>query len=204
MNTHATLEPIAIDITAAKDDQSGIRVLLRRIANGDRGAFNEMHIRFHGLVYATAIQILGNHEDAEDTSQDVFAQLWAKAKLYNSSRGKPSTWLTTLAKNRAIDRLRSRDRRCRLNQNFEDEMRTVRGWVPSNPARDASTNELAWQTRSAVLQLSSEQQQAIQLAFFDGLTQLEIAKRTGEPLGTVKARIRRGLGKLRSMIKDRR
>lgn len=177
-----------------------VRNLLRKIANGDRKAFAALHELFNSLVYATAIQVLHNQEDAEDTTQEVFAAVWAKANLYSAERGKPSTWLTTLTRNRAIDRVRSRERRQRLNNGFGLEPDTCKGWRAPLPSHATTVNELADQARGAVLQLSEEQRQVIQMAFFEGLTQMEIAERTGAPLGTVKARIRRGLGKLRGIM----
>ena len=182
------------------DDQLEVRKLLKKTANGDRKAFAELHRRFSALVYATAIQVLHNQQDAEDTTQEVFATVWAKANLYCSERGKPSTWITTLTRNRAIDRVRSRERRQRLNHGFSHEPDISKGWKAPSPAYATTVNELASHAKTAVMQLSHEQRQAIQLAFFEGLTQLEIAERTGTPLGTVKARIRRGLGKLRGLM----
>ncbi len=192
------LNPI---LTPPQDDQADVRVLLRGIANGDRTCFAEFHRRFAGMVYATAIQVLHNHEDAQDTSQEVFTSLWKKAAMFIDDRGKPSTWLAAMARNRSIDRLRSRQRRSRLNDSFEDESHTAEQMIRIDPAMEACSNELGLQVRTAVMELSAEQREAIQLAFFEGLTQLEIAQKTGEPLGTIKARIRRGLGRLRSIVK---
>ncbi len=190
-----TFEPV-------QDEQREVRVLLHGIANGDRTAFAEFHRRFHGMVYATAIQVLHNHEDAEDTCQEVFHGLWKKAGMFADDRGKPSTWLAAMARNRSIDRLRSRQRRSRLNDSFEEESRVAVQMVRTDPSQEASANEMGHHVRSAVMELSPEQREAIQLAFFQGLTQLEIAQHTGEPLGTIKARIRRGLGRLRSLVKS--
>src|SRR5690606_18790754 len=105
--------------TAPSDDQADVRLLLRGIANGDRQSFAGFHVRFSGMVYATAVQVLHNHEDAQDCVQEVFASLWKKAKMYVDDRGKPSTWLAAMARNRAIDKLRARQRRSRLNDSFE-------------------------------------------------------------------------------------
>ncbi|MES2468221.1 MAG: sigma-70 family RNA polymerase sigma factor [Verrucomicrobiota bacterium] len=192
---------LPVSLMPAVDDQAEVRVLLRGIANGDRVCYAEFHRRFSGMVYATAIQVLHNHEDAQDTAQEVFTSLWKKAKMFIDDRGKPSTWLAAMARNRSIDKLRSRQRRSRLNDSFEDESRTEEQLVRTDPAMEASVNELGQHVRSAVMELSPEQREAIQLAFFEGLTQLEIAQKTGEPLGTIKARIRRGLGRLRTMVK---
>jgi RNA polymerase sigma-70 factor, ECF subfamily len=179
-----------------------VRILFRGVARGDREAFAQLHHRFSALVYATVIQVLHNHQDTEDVVQEVFALLWKKADMYSEERGKPTTWLTTLARNRAIDKFRSRDRRSRLNDGFEQESEMEKGWQAPSPSGETEVRELAAQARTAVMQLSPEQRQAIQLAFLDGLTQAEISERTGAPLGTVKARIRRGLGKLRSLLRS--
>lgn len=183
-------------------DYEEIRSLFRRVAAEDRVAFHELHQRFYGMVFGTVIQVLHHQQDAEDVVQEVFAQLWKKADLYSEERGKPTTWLTTLARNRAIDKFRSRDRRNRLIDNFEQEPQMSKGWQAPSPSGEAESTELATEARSAVMQLAPEQRVAIQLAFFEGLTQAEIAERTGAPLGTVKARIRRGLGKLRGLIRE--
>lgn len=184
------------------ENQLEVRQLLRSIANGDRAGFAEFHRRFSGMVYATAVQILHNHEDAQDTAQEVFSSLWKKAGMFADDRGKPSTWLAAMARNRSIDKLRARQRRSKLNDSFEDESRGTEQMVRTDPARETSANEMGHQVRTAVMELTEEQRQAIQLAFFDGLTQLEIARQTGEPLGTIKARIRRGLGRLRGMVQE--
>jgi RNA polymerase sigma-70 factor (ECF subfamily) len=197
-----TLAP-SLEITdKPPDDQSSVKELLRAIANGDRRAFADFHERFSGMVYATAVQVLHSHEDAEDCVQDVFSSLWKKAGMYVDDRGKPSTWLSAMARNRAIDKLRARQRRGKLNDSFEAESRVDDPINRLDPSRQAGLAELGGSVRSAVLQLTAEQSQAIRMAFFDGLTQQEIAKKTGEPLGTIKARIRRGLGKLRTIVKE--
>ena len=180
-------------------DVQETKLLFRRVAARDRKAFDSLHVRFSNLVFATVMQVLNNRQDAEDVMQEVFALLWKKADMYVEERGKPSTWLATLARNRAIDRFRSRDRRNRLNLGFEQE--TEIGWEAPSPSCAAEINELSSQARSAVLHLAPDQRLAIHLAFLEGLSQTEIAERTGTPLGTVKARIRRGLAKLRGLLK---
>lgn len=193
-----TTEPAPTEVD---NDLLEVKSLFRRVASHDRQAFEELHQRFSNLIFATVFQILHNHQDAEDVAQEVLALLWKKAEMYSEERGKPTTWLTTLARNRAIDRFRSRDRRNRLNHGFEEESEMEKGWEAPSPSSAAEINELASHARSAVLHLAPDQRLAIQLAFLEGLSQTEIAERTGAPLGTVKARIRRGLGKLRGMIK---
>ena len=182
-------------------DLQETKLLFRRVVARDRKAIDELHARFSNLVFATVMQVLNNRQDAEDVMQEVFALLWKKADMYVEERGKPSTWLATLARNRAIDRFRSRDRRNRLNLGFEQETEMEKGWEAPSPSGAAEINELSSQARSAVLHLAPDQRLAIQLAFLEGLSQTEIAERTKTPLGTVKARIRRGLAKLRGLLK---
>jgi RNA polymerase sigma-70 factor (ECF subfamily) len=191
-----------VDLQKAADDQREAERLLEGIQNGDRKAFQALYDKYRGLVFATVIQVLHSPEDTEDTTQDIFTQFWSRSGLYNSQKGRFSSWLTTLAKNRAIDRIRSRDRRSKLNQGFQAETLMEKGWQAPLPSEETSMREMGLQARSAVMQLSDEQREAITMAYFDGLTQQEISTRTGTPLGTVKARIRRGLGRLRDLIEE--
>ena len=183
-------------------DQEDVRQLLKQVAAGDRVAFQEFYRRFHGMVYATAIQVLYSDEDAADCTQEVFESLWRKARLYLSDKGKPSTWLAAMARNRAIDKLRARQRRSKLNDRFEREQKVEPLSTRSDPSSEAETADLGSKVREAVAQLSTDQAQAIRMAYFSGLTQSEIAAETGEPLGTIKARIRRGLARLRQVVDE--
>jgi RNA polymerase sigma-70 factor (ECF subfamily) len=202
MNTNqATLPGLGGEV--AGSGESHDRSLLHRIANGDRASFHEVHRRFSGLVYATVYQILRDHQDTEDVSQEVFLSLWKKARLYHESKGEPLTWVASMARNRAIDRLRSKERRARLRE-------AVQSWpdsVAPSPEPDASAlanaRERGGIVRSAVMQLTAEQRQVIEMAYFAGLSQSQIASRLEAPLGTVKARLRRGLGRLRDLVERR-
>lgn len=174
--------------------------LIRRIGMGDRDSFADFYDRFSGLIYSTALRVLSDPGDAEDVAQEVFFMLWEKAPMYDPSRGKPLTWAITMTRNKAIDRLRSQMRRARLlegarEESGTDEPRTERPAVEG--VEHAEENEIL---RSAVMKLSQEQREAIEMAYFKGLTQQEIASRLQEPLGTVKARIRRGIVRLRKIV----
>ena len=171
------------------------RKLLRRIANGDRVSFEELHDRLAGIVYSTVYQVLRDHQDAEDMAQEVFLSIWKKARLYNESKGEPLTWVSSLARNRAIDRLRSKERRARLRDAVQAEPEVVSPLSEPDAGAQTSLRERGQIVRSAVLQLTSEQRQVIEMAYFAGLSQSQIAKRLDAPLGTVKARMRRGLGR---------
>ena len=183
--------------------------LLEGVGRGDRDCFRQLHERYAGVLFSAAYQVLNDPAEAEDVLQDVFVQIWDKAKLYDRTRGKPLTWALTLTRNKSIDRLRSAQRRHRLKDEVEKEttVSEQRGAGGAQAGGDSVERVYAGETkvmvRNAVLQLSTEQRQAIEMAFFSGLTQNEIAQRLDEPLGTVKARIRRGMLKLKDLIEPR-
>ena len=174
--------------------------LLKRIGQGDRRSFEELYERFSGVLFSTAHRVLNNPEAAEDVLQEVFIQIWEKAPLYDPARGKPLTWAVTLTRNRAIDRLRSLQRRHRLHDDVEKQAATLEQFDDRSSLDAVNGVERAQMIRAAIGKLSAEQRQAIELAFFSGLTQTEIAERLHEPLGTIKARIRRGMMRLRELI----
>ncbi|MEM9480606.1 MAG: sigma-70 family RNA polymerase sigma factor [Verrucomicrobiota bacterium] len=178
-------------------------VWLRAVANGDRIAFRQLHDRFKGVIYTTIYKVLNDHQDTEDVMQEVFAQIWQKAKLFDSQRGKPLTWCTTMARNRAIDRIRSKQRRARLRDALEEENKKEEPLTTRDSLDVVTANETSGIVRTAVMELSDEQREAIELAYFAGLTQNEVADRLGEPLGTIKARIRRGITKLQGKVRCR-
>lgn len=174
---------------------------LRGIANGDRDAFRRLHDRYDGLLFTVIDKVLNDRQDSEEVLQEVLASLWRKARLYSESRGRPITWISSLARNRAIDRLRSKKRFSRLKTAYSDEIDVVppRSHSPAGPEA-AARRDNCQAVRSAVLELTPVQREAIEKVFFEGLTQQETADYLGEPLGTVKARIRRGIAKLRKTV----
>jgi RNA polymerase sigma-70 factor (ECF subfamily) len=175
--------------------------LLRRVASGDREAFAQLYSRFSRPLYSTSLQILYDVAEAQDVVHDVFITLWEKASMFEADRGTAFSWAVSLVRNRAIDRLRTRRRRAEL---LEQSAPSDLGYQdPSEAGEGAATADLkdrAAAVRRAVSTLPPEQQRALELAFFSGLTQQQIAERLSEPLGTVKARIRRGLAKLRDSL----
>jgi RNA polymerase sigma-70 factor (ECF subfamily) len=177
--------------------------MLQAIGRRDVQAFQTFHRKFNGLLYATIYRVLNDHQDTEDIMQEVLVQIWQKAHLYEPSKGKPLTWVTTMARNRAIDRIRAKQRRSRLNDEFEQETRPLQPEFDEDTSDLVTTNENDKVVQSAVLELTPDQREAIQLAYFGGLTQSEIADKLKEPLGTVKARIRRGVQRLEQVVKRR-
>lgn len=173
------------------------------IANGDRIAFRNLHERYRAILFFTIQKVLGNMEDSEDVLQEVFSKIWKKAHLFELSRGKPLTWATTMARNRAIDRYRSKQRRSKLGDRYETHVDVINDRSTSSTERDIEQNETTRVLQSAVLELTPGQREAIDLAYFGGLTQNEVAERTGQPLGTVKARIRRGIERLEKKVRGK-
>ncbi len=174
--------------------------LLQRVAQGDRVSFETLYDRFSGVLFSTAYRVLNNQEAAEDVLQDAFIQIWEKAPLYDPARGKPMTWAVTLTRNKAIDRLRSTVRRNRLQDDVEREAESFEQFDDRSSFDAVAAGETNQIVRDAIQKLSKDQREAIELAFFSSLTQTEIAERLNEPLGTIKARIRRGMMKLREVL----
>jgi len=171
--------------------------LMQAMAGGDRAAFGRLYDRLSRPLFATARRILNDASEAEDIVHDVFIALWEKSTDFDVTRGSVFAWAVTLTRNRAIDRLRLRRRRAEL---LSASAPSDLGYDQAAPGIDPATAETAASVRAAVARLPAEQQRALELAFFSGLTQQEIAERLQEPLGTVKARIRRGLIKLRDLL----
>lgn len=174
--------------------------LIRRIGMGDRASFATFYQRYANLVFSTAYRVLNNSSDAEDVTQDVMFMIWEKSPMYDPARGKPITWAVTMTRNKAIDRLRSVQRRFRLQDEVEREADPQDMIQERRPVDELDAIEKGNIVRTAVMKLSREQREVIEMAYFGGLTQQEIAARLDEPLGTVKARIRRGMLRLKKIV----
>jgi len=170
--------------------------LLKAIAAQDEAALALLYDRYRGILFGLLMRILNNREEAEDVLQEVFLQVWRKAGDFNENRGRPFTWLVTLGRSRGIDRLRTLSARERV---AEAGAREASEEI-SDAAADAFKSEQRSLVTNALAQLPDEQKRAIMLAYFDGLSQSEIATRLGAPLGTVKTRMRTGLMKLRELL----
>jgi RNA polymerase sigma-70 factor (ECF subfamily) len=174
--------------------------LLAAIARGEKEALAGLYDSLSRPLYSLAHRILSDEAEAEDVVQDVFLQIWRKAGTFDPARGSVFGWAATLTRNRAIDRVRMRKRRTELLADSASDLQPA----PLSGDLDSSASlwlqEKARAVRSALGQLAPDQQKAIELAFFSGLTQLQISAKLNEPLGTIKARIRRGLLKLKENL----
>ncbi len=170
--------------------------LLKAIAAKDEAALARLYDRYRVILFGLLMRILNNREEAEDVLQEVFLQVWRKAGDFDENRGRPFTWLVTLGRSRGIDRLRTLAARERVAEAGAIEASEE----ISDAAADAFKSEQRGLVTNALAQLPDEQKRPIMLAYFDGLSQSEIATRLGAPLGTVKTRMRTGMMKLREML----
>jgi RNA polymerase sigma-70 factor (ECF subfamily) len=171
--------------------------LLGEIARGDRDAFARFYDLHATLVHTFALRILRERGEAEEVVQDVFVQVWRQAETYRADRGTPEAWLITLTRSRGIDKLRSRRRRDEMARPVDNPDRLPTSAVAESAAGQAEARATLG---GALAELPAAQRSVLELAYFDGLTQSEIAARLGEPLGTVKTRMRSGLERLRGAL----
>jgi len=178
--------------------------MIAQIGRRDQGAFSALYDRLSGPLYSLAFKMLGDASDAQDALQEVFVQIWSRASTYDPEKSSVFSWAVLLTRSRAIDRLRARDRRLRVVVESTAENRGAEATDAStveSAADTANKKDEAAHVRSLLNNLPEDQRQAIELAFFGHRTHHEIAAQLGQPLGTVKARIRRGLLKLREQFR---
>jgi RNA polymerase sigma-70 factor (ECF subfamily) len=170
--------------------------LLHAVARGDETALAACYDRYRVILFSIILRILNDRQEAEDCLQEVFLQVWRRAGDFDEARGRAFTWLVTIARSRSLDRLRASGSRLRLA--------TEAAQVPhediADAAEEAVQSEEGALVREALAELPEEQRRALLLAYFEGLTQTEIAARLGDPLGTVKTRMRSGMIKLRELL----
>jgi RNA polymerase sigma-70 factor, ECF subfamily len=174
--------------------------LIQRIANRDREAFSQLYDQFSTLVFTLAMRMLKIRSDAENLLQEVFVQVWRQAKNYSAERGSPEAWLVNIARNRAIDKIRSIRRMKRSLVSTDDPPRAKSG---ESVEPSAAESQVRMTTNSALANLPEAQRNVLELAYLDGLTQTEIAEGLAEPLGTVKTRMRSGIQRLREIVSSR-
>lgn len=171
--------------------------LIQKIAAQNRDAFSQFYDHYSPLVYSLALRMLRAQCDAEDLLQEVFIQVWRRASSYRSERGSPEAWLINISRSRAIDKLRSRRRMEKSFVLTDDPARAESG---EDVESMAAESEVRLTMNSALANLPAAQRKVLELAYFDGLSQSEIAERLSEPLGTIKTRMRSGIQRLRDML----
>jgi RNA polymerase sigma-70 factor, ECF subfamily len=171
---------------------------LSAMTQGNHEAMSAFYDHFAPLVFTLVMRIVRSRADAEEVCEDVFCEIWQRASTYSSDRGLVSSWVLTLARSRAIDRLR---RLRRASFVPVDESAAAQGLSNINPTLGISEREEQQTVRNALGQISTEQRQALELAYFDGLSHSEIAIRLSRPLGTIKSHIRLGLIQMREILR---
>jgi RNA polymerase sigma-70 factor (ECF subfamily) len=193
-------EPVqlAIDTAEASERDQDLVSLVERVASGDQSALAALYDATNRLIYSLVLRVLGDMSSAEEVLMDVYTQVWRQAASYDANRGAPLAWMATIARSRAIDRLRS---------GWQDQHRKepldVLGDAPANaasPEESAVASERQRFVREALDLLTPEQRQVIELAYYSGLSHSEIAEKLNQPLGTVKTRTRLGMMKLREAL----
>ncbi len=171
---------------------------MQAISRGDESALAALYDRYRLILFGLILRILHDRQEAEDVLQEAILQVWRRANDFDAARGRAFTWLVTIARSRALDRLRVLSSRSRFvnagEQTPSDEF--------IDTAQELVKSEEGELVRQALRELPEEQRQTLLLAYFEGLTQSEIALRLGDPLGTVKTRMRSGLIKLRELLRD--
>jgi len=176
--------------------------LMEGIQAEDPDALSQLYDRYGGIVKALVLRVLHNEAEADDLLQEIFMEIWNQAKNFSAQKGKPLGWMVTLARRRAIDALRKKQAYARAEERLQKETEQQ----PDAWAHNATAEEIAFAdtrvlVRRVISKLPPAQQQAIELAFFRGMSQREIASRTNTPLGTVKTRLELGLKKIYDGLK---
>jgi RNA polymerase sigma-70 factor, ECF subfamily len=183
----------------AEPSQISDNQLLHAIARGDETALAACYDRYRVILFSQILRILNDRQESEDCLQEVFFQVWQRAQNFDESRGRAFTWLVTIARSRALDRLRASASRMRVANDAAQAPHEEVG----DAAKEAVRAEAGSVVRKALAELPEEQRSALLLAYFEGLTQTEIAARLGDPLGTVKTRMRSGMSRLRELLQGK-
>jgi len=180
--------------SVSSNDSTDVHALLKRIAKRDSAALSSLYDEFSGLLMSVILPVLKNKAEAEDILQDSFLTIWKKADMYQPHLGKPTSWMVTVAKNKAYDRYRKLARKSEGLQNFKES-------ITNQPLSHQAENDNE-ALEGCFQKLNEDQQSAVGLVFYQGLTQQEASDQLEAPLGTVKARIRRGLIQLKQCLSN--
>ena len=189
---HAQVSPL--DLT---DEQLMVMLQQRNPA-----ALGYLYDRHCGIVKSLGMKVVHNEAEAEDLLQEIFVEIWNRAAGYDPAKGKPLGWIVTLARRRSIDRLRKCQSHCRAEDRLREEVESQPDAWTTDPEEDFVMADIRETLLNLLKTLPEAQQQAINLAFYQGMSQREIAAHTGIPLGTIKTRLELGLKKLTAALKD--
>ena len=190
------------NLTLESDAGFGDEMLMDELVQHDGHALEELYVRYRPVLRGVILRIVNDELDADDVLQEVFVQVWMRAECYSATKGKPLGWLITLARRRAIDRLRQRSAYRRATDRFEVESRSPAwDWHGGTTAETAAfQDDVRELVHTAMRRLPQNQQDVVSRAFLVGMSQREIAAQMDIPLGTVKTRIELGLRKLASVL----
>jgi RNA polymerase sigma-70 factor (ECF subfamily) len=181
--------------TAAPNPNLNDGALILAIRSGNQDAMAELYDRYSSVVYAVALRVLGDTGAAEDVLQEVFMQLWRNPRAFDAGRGSLAPWLAVITRNRAVDVLRKRRPQTEINDTLIS--------IEPDLAADADRGRAVDKVRGVLKDMPAAQRNAIEMAYFEGYSHTEISEKTGEPLGTIKTRIRSGLMLLRKAVEPK-
>jgi RNA polymerase sigma-70 factor, ECF subfamily len=181
--------------TAAHNQGLNDGALIAAVRSGNQEAMAQLYDRYSSVVYSVALRVLGETGAAEDVLQEIFMQLWRSPGAFDASRGNLAPWLAVIARNRAVDTLRKRRPQTEITETIVS--------VEPDLAAESDRGRVTDKVRSVLKEMAAPQRQALEMAYFEGYSHSEISAKTGEPLGTIKTRIRAGLMLLRKAVEAR-
>ena len=190
----------APEAAANASQEPSDETLVGQIADGDADALRSLYRRLSPVAFALARRVAGDEADAEEVLVDAFHQVWKQAGQYDPSRGTVIGWLLNITRSRAIDRIRSRRRFTKGKERLVEEGSGFQAEAPASPEQEAIRHDEKDRLLKVIAELPTDQRWAIELAYFSGLSQSQIAERLGQPLGTVKTRIRLAMEKMRRAV----
>src|SRR5205085_54672 len=177
--------------------------LMKSIQAGDANALSQLYDRYNGILKALILSVIHNEAEADDLLQEIFMEIWNQAKNFSAQKGKPLGWMVTLARRRAIDGLRKKQAYMRAGERLQNETeQQPDAWVHNSTEEEISFSDTRILVRKVINSLPPAQREAVDLAFFRGMSQREIAAKTNTPLGTVKTRLELGLKKIYDGLKN--
>src|SRR6266404_528640 len=195
-------KPVAAAIEVEPGAPTDVDLMLG-IQAGDADALSQLYDRYNGIVKALILRIIHNDTEADDLLQEVFMEIWNQAKNFSAAKGKPLGWMVTLTRRRAIDALRKKQAYARAEERFQAEPeQQPLAWVQNVTEEEIRAGDTRSIMAKVINSLPEAQQQVIELAFFQGMSQREIASHTNIPMGTVKTRLELGLKKIYDGLKE--